>query len=127
VIYIFIQISRVTIPLLDQEGRIIAVCVGFPEGDDAWPDVQLQAADCLDKARRLLHFKKKEQTNRRGTFLALAVGISHGGGQTHPKILTQDLRNKTILDNIMKEPAFSRISGFTSSKSHRYFSLKVDV
>ncbi|KAF8803031.1 hypothetical protein BYT27DRAFT_7110628, partial [Phlegmacium glaucopus] len=29
-------------------------------------------------------------------------------------ILTQDLRNKTILDNIMKEPAFSRISGFTS-------------
>ncbi|KAF8815351.1 hypothetical protein BYT27DRAFT_7069982, partial [Phlegmacium glaucopus] len=62
--------GRVTIPLLDQEGRIIAVCVGFPEEDDAWPDVQLQAADCLDKARRLLHFKKKEQTNRRGTFLA---------------------------------------------------------
>jgi hypothetical protein len=91
----------------------VAVCVGFPRGDETWHDVRRQAANCLDEAGQRLHFKK----NRRGDLLALSVGISHGGGQTHPKVLGQDPRNISIVEDMLKEPAFSRISGFTSGLS----------
>ncbi|KAF8958751.1 hypothetical protein BDZ97DRAFT_1668082 [Flammula alnicola] len=44
----------------------------------------------------------------------MRVGISHGGGQKHPKVLKQTADNKPILDGLLKNKAFERISGFTS-------------
>jgi hypothetical protein len=107
--------SSCTIPLVDNEGRILAVCLGFPHGDETWHEVIRQAAKSLDQAGQTLHFGKTK--NRRGDLRALSVGISHGGGQTHPKILRQDPRNKTMIGDMMKESAFLRISGFTSGLS----------
>lgn len=102
-------------PLLDKDRRILAFCLGFPHGDETWHDVSRQAAESLDRAGQRLHANQKK--NRRGNFLPLSVGISYGGGQTHPKILQQDPRNKSVLEDIMKEPAFARLSGFTSGLS----------
>lgn len=98
-------------PLLDNDGRILMVCLGFPRGTETWHDAMRQAADSLEKAGQKLHFHNK---NRRGNFRTLSVGISFGGGQTHPKILRQHPCNKRILDDLIKEPAFERLSGFTS-------------
>ena len=62
-------------------------------------------------------FSKSQQKNRRGAFRALAVGISHGGGQTHPKMLNQDDRNRDIIEGLLNDEGFQRISRFTAGSS----------
>lgn len=103
---------RTTVVIVDSEQRIIAVCVGVPDGDQTWESVHHRAAEALKSARHRLCFKTKEKKHRRGKFSSLGVGISHGGGQRYPKILQQSKGNEEILTELLKEEAFQRISGF---------------
>ena len=101
---------------MDDKQRIIAICLGAPKHDETWEDVHRRAAEILESARDWLYFEEKDKKHRRGKFPALAVGISHGGGQKYPKVLEQDKRNEEIWDEILQDGAFERISGFSAGK-----------
>ncbi|PPQ97424.1 hypothetical protein CVT26_006788, partial [Gymnopilus dilepis] len=100
----------------DKVKRITSVCVSKPAGDESWEELQQRAAQAIESARSRLHFSKKDQDHRRGGFPALAVGISHGGGQPYPKMRRQDPRNQDALQDLLSEPAFERISGHATGK-----------
>ncbi|KDR65304.1 hypothetical protein GALMADRAFT_23815, partial [Galerina marginata CBS 339.88] len=106
--------GRSPMPLLDRNNLVIGICAGQPRGDKSWDSVQHGASDLLEGARSRLRFNKKDLKHCRGGFPALAVGISHGGGQGHPRMLAQELQNEPILDGLMKEEPFQRISGFAT-------------
>ncbi|PPR02920.1 hypothetical protein CVT26_009775, partial [Gymnopilus dilepis] len=77
--------GRTTLVIVDDKQRIIAICLGAPKHDETWEDVHRRAAEILESARDRLYFEEKDKKHRRGKFPALAVGISHGGGQKYPK------------------------------------------
>ncbi|PPR04903.1 hypothetical protein CVT26_012726, partial [Gymnopilus dilepis] len=101
-------------PIIDGEGRVVGVYAGVPKNDETWDDVHHRAASLLEDARGHLTFEKKETNGRRGKFPAINVGISHGGGQPHPKVLQQADGNKKVLEELVHDRAFERISGFAT-------------
>ena len=103
-------------PLVDNDNYVIGVCAGTPKGAKDWDALQRHAASLLEDARSRLKFDKKDKDNRRGKFSAINVGISHGGGQPYPKALEQDLTNAPILNELMEDESFKRISGFAAGK-----------
>lgn len=108
------MLFRQTQAIVDQKQRIIAVCVGRPSGDKTWESMHQKASEILGVAKDGILFGKKK--NRRGNFPALSFGISYGGGQKYPKVLVQKGNNGEILENLLKEKAFVRMSGFASGK-----------
>lgn len=100
--------------VVDKDQRIMAVCAGRPTGDETWENAQQRASEILEAARSQLYLEK--EAGRRGGFSALTFGISHGGGQKYPRVLAQGKHNQGILDGLLKEVAFARISGFAASK-----------
>ena len=103
-------------PILDNDQRVIGVGAGKPKNDETWDDVHCRAASLLENARHKLHFDAKERQSRRGKFPAINVGISHGGGQPYPKTLEQNPKNAPILEELMADDCFQRISGFAAGK-----------
>jgi hypothetical protein len=67
-------------PILDKLGRIIAVLAGRPH-HDSWNDVNEKVSKIIELVRSMCKFPKKAKVHRRGKFPAMAIGISHGGGQ----------------------------------------------
>lgn len=67
-------------PIVDGDGRIIAVCCGHPN-DSTWDATHQSAADAIDTSRSQLHCPPKHKMHRRGEFPAFAAGVSYGGGQ----------------------------------------------
>ncbi|KDR66326.1 hypothetical protein GALMADRAFT_259368 [Galerina marginata CBS 339.88] len=106
--------GRNPMPIVDREDLVIGVCAGLPRGDETWDSLQLRASDLLEEARPRLCFNKKDLKHRRGSFPALAVGISHGGGQSYPKTLVHEPQNDSVLDALLQEDVFHRISGFST-------------
>jgi hypothetical protein len=105
--------------IVERKHRVIAVCAGRPKdcgasGWEGWESLQLEASGILESARPKLNFGKK--VNRRGGFPALPCGISYGGGQPYPKVLSQKKKNEKVLEAILKENAFERISGFAAGE-----------
>jgi len=49
--------------------------------DEGWEEACRSAAAAIEEARGRLTVPRQHKDHRRGRFLALAVGISHGGGQ----------------------------------------------
>ncbi|KAJ7843370.1 hypothetical protein B0H14DRAFT_2585821 [Mycena olivaceomarginata] len=93
--------------ILDVDGRIVAVLLGRPEGDD-WDDVIAEMARAMDgvQVRGVKQgvFKRQECRHRRGDFYVLKGGLTKGPGQ------------KLITDH----PAIRWIAGFQSSGLARY-------
>lgn len=102
-------------PILDREGRLVAILAGCPN-DDSWPDLSRQAAEMLERARRTCKIPAKAGHHRRGHFTALRCGVSHGGGQTLPGNLQNDFPNDEVLAQLNQKPPFIRLSGFATSK-----------
>jgi hypothetical protein len=70
--------------IVDANGRIVAVLIGRPEGDD-WDEV-IDEINCLFDAIRRRGYKRKvfkagTKSHRRGTFHLLFDGYSFGSGQ----------------------------------------------
>lgn len=107
------MLYRKAIVILDSAGRIIAILVGRPGGDDSWEIVHKTAADALEEARGRLKLSAKQRAHRRGRFPALATGISHGGGQLKPGNLDHGA-NDDVLKSLTSHPSFVRIAGFMS-------------
>lgn len=74
---------RTSVPIIDKGRQIIALLAGQPVDhvDSDWGQVVQEA----EKAMRVARMKcTRWPENRRGTFLALPVGVSFGGGQEVP-------------------------------------------
>lgn len=75
--------SRTSVPITDDEDRVIAVLAGHPD-DVGWRQVHEDAAEALESSRAKLKKpseKDLENRDRRGHFPQEAVGESMGGGQ----------------------------------------------
>ncbi len=70
--------------ILDADGRIVAVLLGRPEGDD-WDAVIAEMASLLEGVRiRGMQrgiFKTKHRHHRRGDYLKIGHGVTKGPGQ----------------------------------------------
>lgn len=47
--FLFDNLRRTPMPILDCERRLVAILAGHPD-DDCWPDLSRQAADMLEEA-----------------------------------------------------------------------------
>jgi hypothetical protein len=81
---------RVSCPIIDKIGRIIAMLCGRPD-DPEWESVHVEAADAMRQSRRRISHTKKNSKHRRGNFTALATGVSFGGGQKVSDLATSNL------------------------------------
>lgn len=70
--------------ILDAEDRIVTVLAGRPKDPD-WDVVVLDALKAMDEVQQFGeskdNFKPPDVSHRRGDFVALAAGVSYGGGQ----------------------------------------------
>ena len=110
------QFSRTPTPIIDREGRLVAILAGRPV-DDSWDALSTDAAEALEEARRRCNVPAKDGRHRRGHFLALRCGVSHGSGQTEPGNLQNNPCNAEVLAELNQKLPFMRMSGFATSKS----------
>lgn len=70
--------------ILDAEGRIVAVLLGRPEGED-WEEVVAEFMRLMEAIRRRGEargvFKAKNRRHRRGNYFTLSDGVTRGPGQ----------------------------------------------
>ncbi|KAF9521457.1 hypothetical protein CPB83DRAFT_872210 [Crepidotus variabilis] len=107
-------------PIVDKNGVCIGLLAGRP-GDPDWPKLQLKGADSLEKARTKCRVSEACSDHRRGQFTTLRTGFSHGGGQTQPRNLANNVTNQCIIDDLNSQDVFQRIAGFMSSVFERQF------
>ena len=106
--------QRTPTPILDSTGCLVALLVGQP-ADPQWPHLHSQGAAALERLRsRCFIPKDKRKPHRRGAFVALQCGVSHGGGQPAPKNLENHPENEKVLNELNNMPCFQRIAGFVS-------------
>jgi hypothetical protein len=67
--------------LLDSQGLIVGVLLGWPRDIQGWKAVHDGAFEALDKAANAIPDSLKK-AHRRGDYPSLAHGLSFGGGQT---------------------------------------------
>jgi len=102
-------------PVIDREGQLVAILAGRP-ADDTWDALSTEAAEALEEARQCCSVPAKDKRHRRGHFLALNCGVSHGSGQVEPGNLQNNPRNTEVLAQLNQKPPFMRMSGFATSK-----------
>ncbi|KAF9479006.1 hypothetical protein BDN70DRAFT_807744 [Pholiota conissans] len=112
---------------MDRLGLVFGVLAGMPAGK-GWQKVHDGALRAMYVARMLLRdIAARYQDHRRGAYLALSSGISHGGGQLQPSNLRWSGVIAKVLSFLLQNPAFRRISGFANCilqayapRLHRY-------
>ncbi|KAJ6449253.1 hypothetical protein C8R47DRAFT_999271, partial [Mycena vitilis] len=100
-------------PLVDKEGRIIAVLGGRPN-DPEYLRLTEQAARELEAARSDLKFRPNQQGGRRGAFSSVSAGISFGGGQQSPGNLCLPSATALTFQRLFSLACFFRIAGFAN-------------
>ncbi|KAJ7653997.1 hypothetical protein DFH06DRAFT_906621, partial [Mycena polygramma] len=109
--------------ILDAEGRIVAVLLGRPEGDD-WDAVIDEMASLFEGLRsrgvRRGVFKAKNRRHRHGNFYTLAHAMTKGPGQKKPGNLAHTKEYRLLLQILMTSRCIRRIAGFQSSGLAHY-------
>ncbi|KAJ6622396.1 hypothetical protein B0H10DRAFT_903678 [Mycena sp. CBHHK59/15] len=110
--------------IVDAEGRIIAVLLGRPEGED-WDDVIKEMERIMAGVRRRGRkrgiFQSKSRSHRRGIFDLMSEAFSMGSGQRRPGNLVHTKEYRRLLRHFLENRAIQRIAGFQSSGVGRYF------
>jgi hypothetical protein len=70
-------------PIMDGDGRVIAILVGRPKDikDEEWKQMEKEAVELIEKEQKNFVFTKKQQQHRRGPYPTVSTGVSFGGGQ----------------------------------------------
>ena len=103
-------------PIVDKTGLTIGILAGAPQ-DSEWPLLHLQACETMANLRSECTPRKgKCRVHRRGAFVALRCGISHGGGQMRPKNLVNTPSDEAVLNELNSHPFFKRVAGFATGK-----------
>ena len=98
--------------IVDRDGCLIAILGGRPE-DENWQKVQDEAQEHLQEACDRLK-TKKGCTHRRGQFVTLSCGVSHGGGQTQPMNIQNRGRKAEVLADLNSKHCFTCFASFGS-------------
>ncbi|PBK79337.1 hypothetical protein ARMGADRAFT_857363, partial [Armillaria gallica] len=100
-------------PITDHDGHVIAMLAGQPN-DPNWNEVHEEAYESLEWLWKECKFSEEQCKHRHGKFGTLSVGISYGGGQTHPQNLHHNKANTMALTTLLNTLAFIRLAGFVS-------------
>ncbi|KAJ7196694.1 hypothetical protein GGX14DRAFT_375892, partial [Mycena pura] len=100
-------------PIVDRSGRVIALLGGSPR-DPAWDDVEKEAQEAIVHAEAKIKFTAKQKTHRRGPSPAVTKGLSHGGGQTEPGLLSNTAKTNAALTELFATKAIRRFVGFAN-------------
>jgi len=109
---------RTPIPIVDKEGRVVALLAGRP-ADENWDEVQEAAAALLEKIRVDCP-EFDEGCHWRGDFPTLRCGVSHGGGRTQPMNFVNSPKKQRALEELNSHPSFVRIAGFMNCTPHAF-------
>lgn len=71
-------------PICDREGKVFALILGWPDG---WELVWIRVEAAVERLQQALEGLKVPH-NRRGDFIAYAMGFTYGGGPTVSPILS---------------------------------------
>ncbi|KAJ7791526.1 hypothetical protein B0H14DRAFT_2624906 [Mycena olivaceomarginata] len=117
--------------IVDADGRIVAVLIGRPEGDD-WDEVIDEINRLFDAIRRRGYkrkvFKAGSKSHRRGTYHLLFDGYSFGSGQRRPGNLRHAKEYRKLIRFLLESPAVRRVAGFQSNifpKVYEYYRTTV--
>ncbi|TFK60139.1 hypothetical protein BDN72DRAFT_779789, partial [Pluteus cervinus] len=109
--------------ILDAEGRITTILVGTPD-DSSWSSVIGRCEEVMtgvrDHSLKADVFSKDHQQHRRGHFVAIPLGVSHGGGREEPGNFYHPPKRAEILKPLLDDPAVGRLAGFQSSALSYY-------
>ena len=101
-------------PIVDEDGRVLVLCAGADAED--WGCVAEAAVKAMEEARGRICWGQKDWHHRQGRFFACNVGISHGGGQTQPKVLQHSSQDDEVLRELLQHPSFVRMAGHASGR-----------
>ncbi|KAL0577208.1 hypothetical protein V5O48_004774 [Marasmius crinis-equi] len=104
------------VPILDRDGRVVAVLAGRP-GDDSYIDDALIFHD--DILARRAKFVGGDARQVRGHFPAQAVGISYGTGQPYP-MRRRNVKFGSLMDELLESPGAQRIASYQSASYSRW-------
>ncbi|KAJ6522142.1 hypothetical protein DFH09DRAFT_938513, partial [Mycena vulgaris] len=102
--------------LLDSHRRVIALLGGMPRDLAGWKTATNGAAELLEERRNRIRLTEERLHHRRAQdpFPAIALGWSHGGGQTEPGELQNNVANTKLTDELLAHLCFKRIVGFAN-------------
>ncbi|KAJ7690435.1 hypothetical protein B0H14DRAFT_2420447 [Mycena olivaceomarginata] len=100
-------------PLIDANGRIIAVLAGQPR-NDAYRLAVERAFRAISDAAVEARFPASMRKHRRGLFAAMNVGLSYGKGQTTPCWLNNK-EYTGIADSLLEDQDIGRMAGFADA------------
>ncbi|KAJ6506408.1 hypothetical protein C8R47DRAFT_967470 [Mycena vitilis] len=110
--------------ILDAEGRIVAVLLGRPEGDD-WDEVIVEMASVMERVRRAGVkrgvLKANHLHHRRGDYFGMDDGVTKGPGQKKPGNRAHSKEYRRLLQILKSHRSIRRVIGFQSSGFARYF------
>ncbi|KAJ7824703.1 hypothetical protein B0H13DRAFT_2375336 [Mycena leptocephala] len=110
--------------IVDAEGRIIAVLLGRPEGED-WNDVITEMERVMEGMRRRGRkrgiLKSKDRSHRSGVYDIMSEAISMGSGQQQPGNFAHTTEYRRLLRHFLENWVIQHIAGFQSSGVARYF------
>ncbi|TFK60759.1 hypothetical protein BDN72DRAFT_778995, partial [Pluteus cervinus] len=113
--------------ITDKDHRAIIVLAGTPR-DEGWSHVVTQASEFLVSLReegiRTSAFPEDFFSHRRGEFIAIACGVSHGTRRTRPGNLQHPPERQTLVSAMLDNEFIRRIAGFQSS-AFSYFAPKL--
>ncbi|KAJ3925043.1 MAG: hypothetical protein NXY57DRAFT_907552, partial [Lentinula lateritia] len=105
-------------PLTDGQHRIMA-CFVDEVDDEGFQKATEEMTRLILEAQNAASWKRKEKRHRRGTFPALACGISYGKGQPEPMRLGGDKQD--LMQNLLAHRCFHRVAGFQSAALSTWF------
>ncbi|KAH9484728.1 hypothetical protein JR316_0001628 [Psilocybe cubensis] len=101
-------------PIVDASNHVIGVIANHPN-DPYWQDLQRQASAAIEARRDRCCIPIEDETHRRGAFISLNCGVSHGGGRKMPGNVKNSKPNAEVLAELNAMEPFQRFSSFASS------------
>lgn len=97
---------------------LITVLGGSPRDLAGWKTVTDGAASMLEERIERIRLGEEDRNHRRAQepYAAIARGISHGGGQTEPGNLCNNVANTQVTDELLAHAYFRRIAAFANSE-----------
>ncbi|KAJ7880729.1 hypothetical protein B0H14DRAFT_2566128 [Mycena olivaceomarginata] len=109
-------LGLLTIPIIDRQRRIITMLGGTPRDVVEWKHITDGVARMLREHLPRMRLPPKRLHHRRAqdSFAAIARGPSHGGGQTEPGELQNNIANTQLTDELLASKYFLHIAHFAS-------------
>ncbi|PIL31790.1 hypothetical protein GSI_06494 [Ganoderma sinense ZZ0214-1] len=127
-------------PIVDRDDTLFAALGGRPydkdpsSGEVPWTKVQRRMCKIFEYLRENLRVNRSQVEHRRGSFPAVAVGISFGGGQQRVGNLAHTPHNTAVLNTALQSTTMQRVANFANTsmqlfapKLHKFYGETLDV